>query len=102
MAYTGKVEISNSWAKLEDLIKEQIEDQSSFAFDSDTTYELQCEGDWGARFSDSSTVPTDEDMNEGFCIMNTQVAHYKPSSNDLYVRTKHGTLGYLKIGVMGK
>ena len=37
--YIGKVLLSNTWTKLEDLIKAQISGQSAFAFNSDTVYQ---------------------------------------------------------------
>lgn len=96
--YIGKVEIKDEWEKLEDLIKAQVEGQSAFAFDSDTKYVLQSESSFGARFCEASTTPSDK--NEGFCITETQSAYYKPGNDDLYVKTKHGTYGLLKIGVL--
>ncbi|MBQ2174835.1 MAG: hypothetical protein II453_07200 [Alphaproteobacteria bacterium] len=98
--YIGKVEIKDEWEKLEDLIKAKVEGQSSFAFDSDTKYQLQCEGSFGARFCESAATP--DDKNEGFCIIETQVAYYKPGTDDLYVKTKHGSYGLLKIGTLGE
>lgn len=98
--YIGKVEINDTWQKLEDLVK-GIDGQSSFAFDSDKKYQLQYEGDFGARFCESATTP--DDKNEGFCIVDTQIAYFKPdASQDLYVKTKHGNFGFLKVGELAE
>jgi len=40
--YLGQVEISTTWAKLEDLIKAQIYGQSAFAFNAAKKYQIQC------------------------------------------------------------
>ena len=65
MADIGKITITSEWAKVEDLIKAQVDDQSSFAFDTDKTYTIQtdCEqhAPFGARFSISATKPTEPD-----------------------------------------
>lgn len=101
--YLGKVKISKDWTKLEDLIKAQIEGQSSFAFDADTKYQIQGEGEYGCRLCDTDSTPEDN-FYEGDRIAGTQVAIYKPSSlGDLYVRTETGmpSEGYVKIDVMG-
>lgn len=101
MAYIGKVEINNSWTKLEDLIKAKIEGQSAFAFDTDKKYQIQTESDFGAHLCEVASEPTD--ANEGFEIEGTQTAQYQPTSGkNLYVKTSHGNFGLLKIGVMGE
>ena len=98
--YIGKVDINDTWQKLEDLIKAQVDGQSSFAFDSDTKYQLQAETSFGARFCEAATEP--DDKNEGFCIAETQVAFYKPGSDPLWVKTKHENFGLLKIGELAE
>lgn len=101
MSYIGKVEVNNSWAKLEDLIKAQVEGQSSFAFDSDTKYVLQCEGEYGARFCDVASKPSDDEDKEGFVIKDTQAAYYKPSdSKDLYTKCRYNSVVLVKIGIL--
>lgn len=98
--YIGKVEINDTWQNLEDLIKAGVEGQSSFAFDADTTYQLQSESSFGARFCEAATAP--DDKTEGFCITETQVAFYKPGNDPLWVKTKHENFGLLKIGTLGE
>lgn len=100
MSYIGKVKVGNEWEKVEDLIKAQVSGQSSFAFDGSTKYELQSEGEFGARFCDVSSKPSDD--NEGMVITGTQVAFYQPSDgNSLYVKTAHLNFVHLKISVLG-
>lgn len=41
MAYIGKVTLSQDWEKLEDLIKDQVDGQGSFAFENGKDYSLQ-------------------------------------------------------------
>lgn len=41
MAYVGKVTLSQDWEKLEDLIKDQVDGQGSFAFENGKDYSLQ-------------------------------------------------------------
>ena len=114
--YIGKVLLSDEWEKLEDLIKAQVSGQSSFAFDSSKTYQLQGECDHeavkevllAARLCEASAEPTDNAA--GFRIINTQCADYQPSTGSLYVRadltekTGQPNFGkmYLKISTMGE
>ena len=99
--YIGKVLLTNTWAKLEDLIKAQVSGQSSFAFDADKTYQLQGEGVEAVRLCDFSTTPAA--TNDGFEIAGTQVADYKPSTGYLYVRAdltqKTGNTNFSKVFV---
>lgn len=100
--YLGKVEISNSWTKLEDLIKAQVEGQSEFAFDADTKYQIQGEGEFSCRLCDFTTAPTNN--YDGVRLYNTQTAVYKKSTSGyLYVRTESdlSSKGYVKIDIMG-
>ena len=100
MAYVGKVSITSTWAKLEDLIKSQVSGQSAFAFDTDKTYSIQTEGTnlpFGARFCNSATEPSADD--DGEHLTDEQFAVYKPESGVyLYVK-KVRSLGVLKVSV---
>lgn len=103
MAYIGKVKMAETWEKVEDLIKQQVGGQSSFAFDADTTYQLQCEGDLGVRLCDSAMQPTDS--TDGMMIRGTQTAMYKPgSATTLYARISYETNSdmLLKISTVGE
>lgn len=101
--YIGKVEVSNSWQKVEDLIKTQISGQSSFAFDADKTYTFQSEGAFGLRFCSVASSPATEQ--EGFRLSGYRMASYqKETGADLYVRTNGGNLsstGILHIAQEG-
>ena len=103
--YIGKVEIHQQWETVEGLIKAQVEGQSSFAFDSSKTYQLQAEGNYGVRLMDAAAAPSD--VEEGFVIEGTQPANYKVSTGkNLYVKTtKDGDSVHkvlLKISVLGE
>lgn len=102
--YIGKIKISNSWEKLETLIQQQIEGQSGFEFASGTNYQLQSEGNYGARLCDYSAEPTE--AQDGERIIGTQTALYeKDNDSDLYVKTEanvpEGNV-WLKISTVGK
>lgn len=100
--YIGKVKISNTWSKLEDLIKAQVEGQSSFEFSEGTSYQLQGEGNYGIRLCDNSAAPSD--LQDGERIIETQTAIYEKSDGDLYVRTEADNPAgnvWLKISTLG-
>ena len=100
MAYIGKVSITNDWEKLEDLIKEQVDGQSSFAFDTTKKYAIQTDGPtlpYGARFCTSATRPESPDV--GGHLSDQQQGIYEPESGVyLYVK-KFKSLGVLKVSV---
>lgn len=94
MAYVGKVVVTQDWAKLEDLIKAQVEGQSSFAFDTSKTYELQtdCEqhAPFGVRVCNSASEPSDADAGEH--LSDDQSGEYKPESGIyLWVKVRGNT-----------
>ena len=100
--YIGKVKISNTWSKLEDLIKAQVSGQSSFAFAEGTTYQLQGEGNYGVRLCDTSAAPSDAQAGER--IIGTQTAIYQKSNGYLYVKTEADIPSdnvWLKISTLG-
>ena len=88
MAYIGKVSVSNTWAKVEDLIKAQVDGQSSFAFDTSKTYTIQVQGHAPAYFVNAASAPTTEDA--GDCIQPYLFGKYKPDSDNLYVKSYGG------------
>lgn len=106
--YIGKVLLSDEWAKLEDLIQDQVSGQSAFAFDSEKTYQLQGEGVEAIRLCDNTSEPSA--LNDGERIKGTQTAFYKPSTGYLYARvdltekTGMPDFGkvYLKISEIGE
>ena len=107
--YIGTVKLSNEWTKVEDLIKDQVDGQSAFAFDDTKSYQLQGEGISFVRLLESASAPT-EDNNDGFRIVGTQNAQYNPATGlDLYCRVElfdingYPNIGdiYLKIGTLG-
>lgn len=101
MSYICKVEAKNDWQKLEDLIK-ALTGFSTFAFDSDTTYQIQAEG-MPLHLCEQASKPTDK--MDGFVIAETQVANYKPNdSYDLYVRSDVNNVNHcaIKIGTLGE
>lgn len=104
MAYIGKVELSNSWAKVEDLIQEQVDGQSEFAFDSDKTYQLQAEATYGAQLCETSAAPADG--NDGERIIGSQTGVYQPEGgNYLYAKVhtlQPGVPCLLKISKIGE
>ena len=69
----AKVEINNEWQKVDALIQAQTS-QSAFAFDSNTTYQLQAEGNFGVRLCVAAETPGEKD---GVVIVGTQPAHFK-------------------------
>lgn len=102
MAYINKVAIKNEWQKLETLLKE---DDPTFAFASGNKYQIQCEGDFGARLCLAADVPADE--KDGETIIGTQTAIYGPEDgNDLYVRCHSvmidGVVPYIKVSQIGE
>ena len=86
--YIATVKVPKQWISLESLIQEQVEGQSSFAFDSNTTYQLQGESDAGIRLLEASIAP--DNRKEGFRILGTQVALYKKSTGSLFVSSVAG------------
>lgn len=101
--YLGKVKVTNAWQKLEDLIKGQIAGQSSFAFETGKTYQLQGESDYGIRVCNASTKPTDLSLGE--LIRGTQTAQYEVESGAvLYVKTfqNNEAAGWVHISVVGE
>ena len=101
MAYVGKVSITSEWAKLEDLIKAQVDGQSAFAFDTSKTYTIQTDGPstpFGARFCNTASTPENDD--DGEYLTDTFVgALYQPESGAyLYVRTRGNTTN-IKVSV---
>ena len=101
MAYIGKVSVTSAWAKLEDLIKAQVDGQSSFAFDTSKTYQLQADSElhapFGVRICNASAEPSEDDAGEH--LTDEQSGEYKPESGvNLYVKTRGNTTG-IKISV---
>lgn len=90
MAYIGKVALTDSWEKLEDLIK-ALDGQSTFAFDTAKTYAIQVDStasnsNYGARFCNSATEPANPDDGEHYDNSMAPFT-YKPASGiDLYVK----------------
>lgn len=86
----GKIVVPTTWAKLEDLIKAQINGQSAFSFGADEVYELQGETNQATanlpvRLCNSASTPSK--LYDGKRIKGTQVAQYsKEADADLYVR----------------
>lgn len=94
MADIGKITITSEWAKVEDLIKAQVDGQSSFAFDTSKKYLIQtdCEqgAPFGARFAICATEPTEADA--GGHLSDDQSAEYTPKSGEyLWVKTRGNT-----------
>lgn len=84
--YIGKIKVTNSWQKLEDLVKSQVSGQSSFSFADGHIYQLQGESDFGIRLCNASTKPTD--LSVGEVMRGTKTTQYeKESGADLYVKT---------------
>lgn len=98
MPYIGKVKLSDEWTSLQSLVREQISGQSTFEFDGDLTYQLQAEGNLGARLCEATSIPTD--VEDGFEIKGTQDALYKPSTGVVYVKV--GFVGKLTDAVLLK
>lgn len=83
MAYIGKVTINSEWAKLEDLIKDQVSGQSAFAFDTSKTYLLQVETTrgqyvFGSYVCSSATEPANAD--DGEHLEEDNFGIYEPES----------------------
>ena len=88
--YIGKVEVNNQWQQLDTLIQAQVSGQSSFAFDADTTYQLQGEGNNGVRLCVVASIPNDDEQ-VGFRIQGTQCADFKAEAGcNLYVKAEEG------------
>ena len=101
MAYIGKVALTDSWEKLEDLIK-ALDGQSAFAFDTSKKYSIQVDtvkdnNNYSGYFCNSATEPANSD--DGEHLDNTLYAEYKPESGVyLYVK-KAKSLGVIKVAV---
>lgn len=94
MANIGKVNVANDWEKLEDLIKAQVDGQSSFAFDTSKTYQLQtdCEqhAPFGVRFCSAASEPSEADAGEH--LSDDQSGEYKPEAGVyLWVKIRGNT-----------
>ena len=96
MAYIGKVKVSDTWTKLEDLIKAQIDGQSSFAFSSGSTYSLQTDGDNVSFIRVCNATSTPAESYDGECLDRHICGLYKPDTAYLYVR-KEGHPVYLSV-----
>lgn len=92
MAYIGKITTSSEWAKLEDLIKDQVDGQSAFAFDTSKTYNIQVETTrgqyvFGVYLCDSASEPANAD--DGAHLEEYQMGIYQPESGyDLWVKSR--------------
>ncbi|WP_428042713.1 hypothetical protein [Candidatus Avelusimicrobium fimicolum] len=83
----AKVEVNGEWKKLKTLVQEQT-GQSDFSFNSDTTYQLQAEGNFGVRLCVADSVPADK---AGVRIVGTQTAHYKAEDGkEVWVKAVEG------------
>ena len=102
MAYIGKVTLTDSWAKLEDLIKAQVDGQSEFAFDTSKKYSIQVDTvkqnhNYSAYFCNSATEPVN--LDDGEHLNNDLFAEYTPESGvDMWVKTAT-TAGIIKVSV---
>ena len=100
--YIGKVEVNDTWQKLDTLIQAQVSGQSSFAFDAETTYQLQAEGNFGVRLCVAADEPGAKD---GERIRDTQTARFKTETGAyLWVKVEEGTqpaTPLLKISTLG-
>lgn len=100
MAYIGKVTLTDTWTKLEDLIK-LLDGQSDFAFDTSKQYQIQVDTvksnhDYSAYFCSSATEPTEADAGEH--LDNNLPAIYQPESGmDLWVKMVNA--GVVKVSV---
>ena len=103
--YIGKVEVNDTWQKLDALIQAQVSGQSSFAFDAETTYQLQAEGNLGVRLCEQADKPEDTEK-EGFRIRDTKTAHFKTKTGAyLWVKVEEGNqpaTPLLKISTIGE
>lgn len=87
MANIALVTLSKDWAKLEDLIAEEV---SGFAFDTANTYFLQYRGNSSAITFEGDNLPNSDDV-DGVLWNNKDFGEYKPdSSYDLYVKASMG------------
>ena len=95
MAYVGKVKITGDWEKLEDLIKAQVDGQSSFSFDTSKTYSVMADCNTspimlGARVCNSVAKPSEPD--DGEYLTEGLFGVYKPESGVyMWVRTRSNT-----------
>ena len=101
--YIGKVEVTNQWEKVEDLIKDQVEGQSEFAFADNSIYQLQAEAIYGCRLCNAASEPSDD--NDGEIILQDKVGIYKKEGG-AYLFAKIHTLQpgqpcFLKISKVG-
>lgn len=100
--YIGKVEVNDTWQKLDALIQAQVDGQSSFAFDAETTYQLQAEGNYGIRLCVAADEPGEKD---GERIRDTQTARFKTETGAfLWVKAEESpnpALPLLKISTLG-
>ena len=105
MAYIGKVKLSNEWASVKELVRAQVSGQGSFDYGA-YSYELQCEGNLGARLCDVASAPT-SDSEAGFIIKDTKTAVFKKDAGStLYAKVVYdGKLTddvWLKISNLGE
>lgn len=97
MAYIGKITITSEWAKVEDLIKAQVDGQTSFAFDSEKEYFIMADGApspvmFGVYVCDSSTEPSND--TEGEYLTEGLPGIYQPESGSyLWIKTRGNTTG---------
>lgn len=105
MAYIGKVTLTNEWAKLEDLIKAQVDGQSAFAFDTSKEYGIQVDTQrgpyiFGAYLCSSTSEPGA--LDDGEHLEQEQFAVYGPESGVyLWVKTR-GSEASVKLSVSEK
>lgn len=95
MAYIGKIKLTTTWAKVEDLIKAQVEGQSAFAFDSTKTYSIQSHSASLVNIANVAAAPASAD--DGECLELHMVAKYTPDTSILYVRSGAGKKASLSI-----
>lgn len=101
MAYIAKVTLTNTWTKLEDLIK-AIDGLSTFAFDTSKQYSIQVDTvnqnhDYSGYFCHSATEPSESDAGEH--LDNKLFAVYEPVLGvDMWVKAA-STAGKIKVSV---
>lgn len=102
MAYIGKVTLTDSWEKLEDLIK-ALDGQSTFAFDTTKQYAIQVDTilsncNYSGRFCNSATEPANPDDGEHYDSSMAPFVYEPASGIDLYVK-KATKVGTVKVSV---
>lgn len=86
MLQNTSINVPKVWAKVEDLIKDQID--PNFTMSDTETYSIQNTTTGTIEIGEFETIPT-ENSKAAFLLSYLQFAEYKQNVGELYIRSKN-------------